>query len=188
VAGLAEASGADATAMALDLLCEGDGTRLFFFPLVNYGDGDCESIREMMQHPNTLLGLGDGGAHCGVICDASMPTTLLSHWGRDRSRGEQLEVEWLVRRQTFDNAEYFGLHDRGRLTVGAKADINVVDFDALGVRLPRIVKDLPAGGRRLIQEAKGYDATIVSGVVVSEHGELTGARPGQLIRGSKGAA
>ena len=188
VAGLAEASGADATAMALDLLCEGDGTRLFFFPLVNYGDGDCESIREMMQHPNTLLGLGDGGAHCGVICDASMPTTLLSHWGRDRSRGEQLEVEWLVRRQTFDNAEYFGLHDRGRLTVGAKADINVVDFDALGVRLPRIVKDLPAGGRRLIQEAKGYDATIVSGVVVSEHGELTGARPGQLIRGSTGAA
>ncbi len=185
VAGLAEKAGVDAKAMALDLLSKGDGTRLFFFPIVNYGDGDSESIREMMQHPNTLVGLGDGGAHCGVICDASMPTTLLTHWGRDRTRGDRLALEWLVKRQTSDNAAYFGLHDRGRLAVGTKADINVVDFDNIGVRLPRMVNDLPAGGRRLIQEAHGYDATIVSGTVVSEHGELTGARPGQLIRGAQ---
>ena len=114
-----------------------------------------------------------------------MPTTLLTHWGRDRTRGDRLALEWLVKRQTSDNAAYFGLHDRGRLAVGTKADINVVDFDNIGVRLPRMVNDLPAGGRRLIQEAHGYDATIVSGRVVSEHGELTGARPGQLIRGAQ---
>jgi N-acyl-D-amino-acid deacylase len=187
VAGMAEHAGVDAKALALDLLSEGNGERLFFFPIVNYGDGDCESIREMMEHPNTLVGLGDGGAHCGVICDASMPTTMLTHWGRDRTRGQQLELEWLVRRQTQDNADYFGLYDRGRLTVGARADINVVDFDAISVRLPRMVNDLPAGGRRLIQEADGYDATIVNGEVVLQHGELTGARPGKLIRGAQAA-
>ena len=186
VAGIAERDGQEPKALAYDLMTSGEGDQLFFFPLVNYGDGDCESIREMMQHPNTLLGLGDGGAHCGVICDASMPTTLLTHWGRDRIRGEKLPLEWLVRRQTWDNARYFGLTDRGRLAVGAKADINVIDFDSVGVKLPRIVNDLPAGGRRLIQEAQGYEATIVSGEQVIEHGDLTGARPGKLIRGARG--
>ena len=186
VAGLAHRQGISPSELAYDLLTEGDGERIFFFPLVNYGDGDCETIREMMQHPRTLVGLGDGGAHCGVICDASMPTTMLSHWGRDRSRGDRLPLEWLVRRQTADNADYFGLSDRGRLAVGARADINVIDFDNLRVELPRIVHDLPAGGRRLIQEAVGYDATIVAGELVSQAGELTGARPGKVIRGPQG--
>ena len=187
VAGIAERDGLDPKALAYDLLCEGDGTRLFFFPINNYGDGDLDSVGEMMRHPRTLLGLGDGGAHCGVICDASMPTTLLSHWGRDRTRGERLPLEWLVKRQTSDNAEYFGLADRGRIVPGAKADLNVIDFDRLGVRLPHIVHDLPAGGRRLTQEALGYEATVVAGEVVLEHDTLTGARPGRLVRGRGGA-
>lgn len=183
VAGIAEREGQDPKALAYDLLTEGNGERIFFFPLVNYGDGDCETVREMMQHPRTLVGLGDGGAHCGAICDASMPTTLLTHWGRDRSRGARLPLEWLVKRQTSDNATYFGLHDRGRIAVGAKADLNVINFDRIAVQLPRITHDLPAGGRRLVQEAVGYDATIVSGQVVVEHGVLSGTRPGQLTRG-----
>ncbi|MEM7407932.1 MAG: amidohydrolase family protein [Pseudomonadota bacterium] len=183
IAGLAQAQGVEPKELAYDMLTAGDGDTIFFFPLVNYGDGDCESIREMICHPNSLIGLGDGGAHCGVICDASMPTTLLTHWGRDRDRGDRLDLEWLVKRQTWDNAEYFGMFDRGRLQVGARADINVVDFDRMNVRLPYIVNDLPAGGRRLIQEADGYDATLVAGEVVSENGELTGARPGRLVRG-----
>ena len=184
VAGMAEQRDQDPRSLAFDMLTEGNGERIFFFPLVNYGDGDCETIREMMGHPNTLLGLGDGGAHCGVICDASMPTTLLTHWGRDRKRGDRFDLEWLVRRQTCDNARYFGMGDRGRIKVGAKADLNVVDFDRVNVRLPRIVNDLPAGGRRLIQEADGYEATYVAGKLVSRQGELTGARPGQLVRGA----
>jgi N-acyl-D-amino-acid deacylase len=185
VAGVAQRDGVDAKALAYDLLVSGEGNQIFFFPLTNYGDGDCETVLEMMRHPNTLFGLGDGGAHCGAICDASMPTTLLTHWGRDRSRGTKLPLEWLVKRQTADNADYFGLTDRGRIAIGAKADLNVIDFDKVAVRLPHIVHDLPAGGRRLTQEAVGYDATIVAGSVVTAHGELTGARPGRLIRGTK---
>jgi len=183
VAGLADASGEDARAMAYDMVSADDGGAIFFFPLVNYGDGDCETIRQMMVHPNTLVGLGDGGAHCGAICDASMPTTLLTHWGRDRTRGDKLPLEWLVKRQTSDNASYFGMHDRGHLALGKRADINVIDFDRIDVRLPRMVNDLPAGGRRLIQEADGYDATFVAGTLVQANGELTGARPGALVRG-----
>ncbi|MCB1739274.1 MAG: amidohydrolase family protein [Gammaproteobacteria bacterium] len=183
VAGIAARQGVEPAALAYDLLSEGDGSRICFFPLVNYGDGDNETLREMMQHPGTLLGLGDGGAHCGTICDASMPTTLLTHWGRDRTRGERLPLEWLVKRQTWDNARYFGLHDRGRVEVGARADLNVIDFDALQVALPCMVHDLPAGGRRLIQRARGYEATIVNGEVVLRCDELTGLRPGRLLRG-----
>lgn len=183
VAGLAERQGVSPMELAYDLLTDGDGEQIFFFPLVNYGDGNCDTISEMMRHPHTLVGLGDGGAHCGAICDASMPTTMITHWARDRSRGEQLPLEWLVRRQTLDNAQYFGLGDRGRLMVGGRADINVIDFDKLRVELPRIAHDLPAGGRRLVQGAVGYEATLVAGEVITEFGQLTGARPGKVIRG-----
>jgi len=185
VAGRAGAAGLDPKALAYDLLADGDGDAIFFFPLVNYGDGDCETIREMMQHPRTLVGLGDGGAHSGAICDASMPTTLLTHWGRDRSRGERLALEWLVKRQSADNARYFGLLDRGVIAPGARADVNVIDFDRLQVRLPRIAHDLPAGGRRLVQEAVGYEAVVVGGEVVLREDTLTGRRPGRLVRGPR---
>ena len=184
VAGIAAQQGRQPAEVAYDLLASGDGSQIFFFPLVNYGEGDLEVVREMMTHPQTLLGLGDGGAHCGVICDASMPTTLLSHWARDRQRGQKLPLEWLVKRQTSDNARYFGMHDRGALRIGLRADINVIDFDALDVGLPHIVHDLPAGGRRFIQRATGYTATLVAGETIVEHDELTGKKPGRLFRGA----
>ncbi len=139
----------------------------------------------MMQDPNTVLGLSDGGAHCGAICDASFPTTLLTHWGRDRSRGDRLPLEWLVKRQTHDTARQVGLLDRGVLKPGYKADVNVVDFDGLTLHAPRIVHDLPAGGKRLMQEAEGYVATVVSGQVTQRDGASTGALPGRLLRGAQ---
>ena len=133
--------------------------------------------------PRSALGLSDGGAHCGLICDASYPTFLLTHWARDRHRGPKFDLEYVVRKQTLDTATLFGLSDRGVIQVGKKADINVIDIDALTLELPKMVYDLPAGGRRLIQGAKGYDATVVSGAVTRRDSVDTGARPGRLIRG-----
>jgi N-acyl-D-aspartate/D-glutamate deacylase len=130
-----------------------------------------------------VSGLSDGGAHCGLICDASYPTFLLSHWARDRRRGPKLSLEYVVRKQTLDTATLFGLSDRGVIQVGKKADINVIDMAALNLELPKMTYDLPAGGRRLIQAARGYDATVVSGAVTRRQGVDTGARPGRLIRG-----
>jgi N-acyl-D-aspartate/D-glutamate deacylase len=137
----------------------------------------------MLTDPITALGLSDGGAHCGLICDASMPTYLLTHWVRDRSRGERLPIELAVKRQTSDTARFYGLRDRGVLAPGMKGDMNVIDLDGLRLHPPQMVFDLPAGGRRLIQRAEGYKHTIVSGEVTFEDGVPTGAMPGKLIRG-----
>ena len=129
-----------------------------------------------------MLGLGDGGAHCSVICDASNPTYVLNHWSRDRTRGEQLPLEWIVKQQTGGPAEFFGFSDRGVLAPGKRADINIIDFEALRPRRPEIVYDLPTGGRRFIQRADGYLATLLAGTVTFENGEHSGALPGRLVR------
>ena len=165
-----------------DYLTGGDGGRMLYFPVTNYVHGDLEVVREMITDPHTVLGLSDGGAHCGVICDASLSTTMLTHWVRDRSRGERLPLEFVVKRQTSETADFFGFHDRGRLAVGKKADVNIIDFAALRPHHPEMAYDLPAGGRRLIQQVDGYDMTLVSGIPVFERGIETGARPGKLVR------
>jgi N-acyl-D-aspartate/D-glutamate deacylase len=139
----------------------------------------------MMLPPSTVLGLSDGGAHCGLICDASMPTYLLTHWARDRVRGPRIPLEQAVRLQTANTAAVWGLGDRGTLEPGKRADLNVVDLDALRLRAPEMVHDLPAGGRRLVQRAEGYGATVVAGEVTFEDGERTGALPGRLVRGPR---
>jgi N-acyl-D-aspartate/D-glutamate deacylase len=165
-----------------DWMLAREGRAFLFAPLANYVDADFEALREMMLHPNTVLGLSDGGAHCGLICDASMPTFLLTHWVRDRRRGERIPLEQAVRLQTANTARVYGLADRGTLEVGKKADLNLIDLDALHLHAPRMVFDLPASGRRLVQRADGYRATVVSGIVTYENGEATGARPGRLVR------
>jgi N-acyl-D-amino-acid deacylase len=141
----------------------------------------------MMEHPKTVFGLSDGGAHCGLICDASMPTFLLTHWVRDRTRGERLPIESVVESQTRRTAELYGMNDRGVLAPGMKADLNVIDFDALLIHAPEMVYDLPAEGRRLIQKIDGYRYTVQSGEITYEDGVPTGALPGKLIRGPQPA-
>jgi N-acyl-D-amino-acid deacylase len=179
---MAAKAGCEPDAYAYDYLVGGDGGRTLFFPVTNYVSGDLEPTRKMMMDPGTLIGLSDGGAHYGVICDASMPTFLLTHWARDRTRGPQLPLEWLVKRQTADNADFFGFKDRGRLAVGMRADVNVIDHDVLRLHPPEIIRDLPAGGRRLVQRVDGYAMTLVAGQAVLEEGEHTGAMPGRLVR------
>ncbi|SDB46218.1 N-acyl-D-amino-acid deacylase family protein [Belnapia rosea] len=182
IAALAAGAGQSPEAYCYDYLTGGDGGRMLYFPVTNYVHGDLEVVREMIEDPNTVLGLSDGGAHCGVICDASLNTTMLTHWVRDRSRGPRLPLEFVIKRQTSETADFFGFHDRGRLAVGKKADVNVIDFAALRPHHPEMAFDLPAGGRRLIQHVDGYDMTICSGVPIFERGEETGARPGRLVR------
>ncbi|MBA2282309.1 MAG: amidohydrolase family protein [Actinomycetota bacterium] len=173
--------------VAYDLMMERDGRALLYFPILGYSHGDFEALREMLVTPGTVLGLGDGGAHCGLICDASLPTYMLSHWARDRSRGDRLDVEQAVRLQTRQTAELYGFLDRGLLQPGLLADVNVLDFDTLMIPAPEMVYDLPAGGRRLIQRARGYGATVKRGVVVAEDDQPTGERPGTLLRGPQPA-
>ena len=168
-----------------DYLTDGDGSRMLFFPVTNYVTGNHDPIRDMMTSEGTVVGLSDGGAHYGVICDASNTTFLLTHWARDRKRGPTLPVEFVVKRQTGDNADFFGMTDRGRLAPGLKADVNVIDHDRLRLHPPEIAFDLPAGGRRLVQRADGYDATLVSGTPIFEHGHATGALPGKLVRAGR---
>lgn len=165
-----------------DVMLEEEGRQLVYFPIYNYSRFDLEDLKAMMVHPNALFGLSDGGAHVGTVCDASFPSFLLAHWGRDRRRGERLPVEWLVRKQTRDNALHMGLDDRGMLKPGLRADINVIDFEALALERPHIVRDLPAGGKRLMQGARGFLATLVAGEPILRNDEPTGARPGRLIR------
>ena len=167
-----------------DLLLEDGGRQLLNAPVLNYSWGNLDATAEMLADPVTVFGLGDGGAHAGQTCDASTTTFLLSYWARDRSRG-RLPLEEAVRRLTSSTADLFGLGDRGRLVPGAKADLNVIDFDALALERPELVADLPSGARRLVQRSRGYLATVNAGEPIVEHGEPTGARPGALVRGAR---
>jgi len=186
VAAIAERQGRHPVDVLCDLMADGGGAGFVYFPIFNYDAGDLEAQRELLTHPNTIIGLADGGAHVGTICDGSFPTTLLAHWGRDRVRGPRLELPWLVKAQTADTADAYGLHDRGRLQVGLRADLNVIDFERLRLRTPEVVHDLPAGGRRMVQRAEGYVATIAAGEVTYRSGKPTGALPGRLVRSGGG--
>ena len=185
IAALAARAGVDPSEYLYDLLLQDEGRELLLRPLLGYTHFTQDPIREMILHPTSALGLGDGGAHCGVICDASIETYMLTHWVRDRSRGERLPLELVIRKMTSDTASLYGLEDRGVLAPGKKGDVNVIDLDGLTLHKPEMIYDLPGGARRLIQKADGYDATIVSGQVIMRNGEETGARPGALVRGAR---
>jgi N-acyl-D-amino-acid deacylase len=184
VAAIAAREGRRPDEVAYDYLT-GAENRFLFFPVVNYVHGDHEPIREMLTDPATLLGLSDGGAHCTSIVDAGVPSFMLSHWGRDRRRGPRLPLELLVKRQTSETADFFGMRDRGRLQPGLRADVNLIDFDRLRLHQPELVNDLPAGGRRFVQRVDGYEATLVAGTPTFERGEHTGAMPGHLVRAGR---
>ena len=173
--------GKDVLSVIYDALLEQDGEALLYFPLYNYTEVNLDIARQMLTHPLALPGLSDGGAHVGTVCDASFPTFLMTHWARDRQR-DRIELERVIKMQAHDTARYIGLTDRGALVPGQRADINVIDFDKLRLLHPEMLKDLPAGGQRLMQRADGYLATMVKGEVIAENGTLTGARPGRLVR------
>jgi len=177
-----------AAELAYDHMNTDGGTGIIYFPFMNYSAGSLEPLRELHQHPRTRMGLADGGAHCGTIVDGGMPTFMLSYWARDRSRGETLPLEYIVHRQTQQTAEFYDLHDRGVLRPGMRADVNVIDFDALGFERPRMEWDLPTGEPRYVQESRGYRYTICAGQVTVQDGEFTGALPGGLIRGPQAVA
>jgi N-acyl-D-amino-acid deacylase len=187
VAAIAAREGRTPEAVAYDLMLERDGRALLYFPFLNYSDGDFAAIHEMLLHPRAVIGLADGGAHCGVICDASTPTYLLTHWVRDRHRGPRLPIEHVVARQARDTARLYGFLDRGTLEPGMLADVNVIDLDRLALVAPEMIYDLPAHGRRLVQRARGYRTTVKRGTVTWENGEAVGALPGRLVRGPQPA-
>jgi N-acyl-D-aspartate/D-glutamate deacylase len=182
VAGLAAARNVEPVEVLYDLLLDDDGTRLLYIPLMNYARGDLDDVREMITNPYSMFGLSDAGAHCNSICDGSFPTTAITHWTRDRSRGDRLPLEQIVHHQTQRTARHVGWTDRGVVAPGYLADLNVIDYDRLTLRPPQLVSDLPAGGTRLMQTAEGYVATIKRGSVIAEDGTLTGERPGRLQR------
>ena len=170
--------------IAYEAMLEKEGRALIYHPLFNYQTGDLSLVEKMLKHPYTISGLGDAGAHCGAISDASFPTTLVQHWSRDRSRGGKLPLEQVIKMQTSETANLLGIKDRGVIEEGYKADINIIDYERLTLHEPEIINDLPAGGRRLVQKASGYDYTIVSGEIAFIKGEATGALNGRLIRNS----
>jgi len=182
LANIAARENRDPAELAYDLLLENDGKNFLFMPFANYAHYNLDACGEMIAHPDCVMGLGDGGAHVGIISDASYATYLLTHWGRDRAKAK-FDIGWLIKRQTADTARAVGLNDRGVLAPGMKADINIIDFDSLKVEAPIMAFDLPAGGKRLLQGAQGYDATIVCGEIVYQGGKPTGALPGKLVRG-----
>ena len=182
IAARAERLGVDPYEVLYDELLADEGRNLLMRPLLGYSDFDLEPVREMLLHPATVLGIGDGGAHVSVICDASTPTWMLTHWVRDRSRGPKLPIGTVVRKMTKDNAELYGFDDRGVIATGRRADLNVIDLDRLTLHAPEFRHDLPSGAPRLVQEAEGYVATIVAGTVTRRHDTDTGARPGGLVR------
>ncbi len=185
VGALARAQGRDPRDVALDCMLDRGGEGLLYAPILNYAGGCFDPLLEMLRHPDSIPGLGDGGAHVGMISDGSFPTHLLTHWTRDRSRGERLAIPWVVRAQSARTAQAVGLEDRGVLAPGYRADLNLIDYAGLRLCAPRVVADLPAGGRRLLQRAEGYTATVVAGEITYENGEPTGALPGKLVRGPK---
>jgi N-acyl-D-aspartate/D-glutamate deacylase len=186
VAARAERAGRRALDFAYDVLLRDEGRSFLYLPFLNYADGNLDAVGEMLAHPNTVVGLGDGGAHLGTICDASFPTTLLALWARDRDRG-RLDLPFAIRRQTSATARVVGLLDRGVLAPGYRADVNVIDFEHLTARRPEIRHDLPAGGKRLVQSAEGYVATLVAGEITYENGGACGPLPGRLVRGPQPA-
>jgi N-acyl-D-aspartate/D-glutamate deacylase len=184
VSAQARAQGVTPEAFAYDYLLGNGGRAMLYVALGNYQDGKLDAVLGMMNHRHTVVGLGDGGAHYGVICDASYPTFMLTYWTRDR-QGERLSLPEAVRALAFEPAQTLGLRDRGRIATGYKADLNVIDYDRLALHAPAIKFDLPAGGRRLDQGATGYAATIVSGQVIRRDDQPTGLLPGRLVRGSQ---
>jgi len=185
VSARAKRLGVTPEALAYDLMLEREGRNNLYVTLCNYEYGSLNSSLEMMRHPGAVLGLGDGGAHCGTICDGSYPTFMLTHWVRDRRRGERLSLPEVVKWLSHDTARAVGLGDRGLIAPGYKADLNIFDPARLQLHAPEVVRDLPNGGRRLVQRADGYAATIVSGTVVHRDGVPTGALPGRLVRGPR---
>ncbi len=186
VAYVAKARGVSPFEVAYDMMLEDDGRAMLFAPNSGYGHYSLDGCRELMENPLSVVGVSDGGAHMASICDSSFSTFLLTYWGRDRGN-DRLDLPWLIKRATHDTAELVGLNDRGVIAPGYKADINVIDFEHLKLERPYMVHDLPVGGKRLLQRAKGYVATIVSGVPVYRDGEATGALPGKLVRGAQPA-
>ncbi len=183
IAAMAEREGRTPDEVLYDFYLQGDGRNLVQFPFTNYFGYNLDDVHDMLTHSASVFGLGDGGAHCGVACDASGPTLMLTHWVRDRTRGPRIELPTAIKWMTSETADLYGLLDRGRIAVGYRGDLNVIDHDNLRVRLPETVFDLPAGGRRLMQKADGYVATIVAGQVTIRNDKATGAEPGRLIRG-----
>ena len=183
IAAMARRRRIDASELAYEMLLEDEGHALLFVPFANYCEHNLDAALAMMRDANSVIGLGDGGAHYGLICDASYPTTLLTHWARDRD-GERVSLPWAIKALASDTAELVGLHDRGRIGVGMKADLNLIDHGRMRLFSPRVEADLPGGGRRLVQDAEGYRATIVSGVVTRRDGRPTGALSGRLVRGA----
>ena len=185
IAGIAEQDDRDPMDVMYDLLVAGGGKELFYQPLAGYPGYSLNGQKRLMEHPQVMMGLSDGGAHCGVIADAGMPTFILTHWGRDRTRGDKMEVEAIVQSLTSDTAKTYGMFDRGLLQEGKVADINIIDFEHLRLFRPEAIFDLPTGGRRLVQRVEGYEATIKSGTIIFKNGDHTGALPGRLIRRRK---
>jgi N-acyl-D-aspartate/D-glutamate deacylase len=184
----ARRSGKRPEELAYDAMLSDEGRGMLYVPFLNYADGNLDATREMLCDPRSVPGLSDGGAHCGIICDASFPTYLLTHWTRDRKRGERLSIPFVVAAQSRKTALSVGLHDRGVIAPGYKADVNIIDYDNLHLHPPKVHYDLPVGGRRLLQQVDGYEATIVSGHITRRAGSATGARPGRLVRGAQGEA
>lgn len=183
IAEKAKALGVNPDELVYDALLADEGRAFLYFPMQNYAAGDLEVVRTMLENPNTLSALSDGGAHVGAICDVSMPTSMLTHWCRDRTRGPRLDLVQAIKGQTRDTARAVGLEDRGVLAPGYLADVNVIEFERLRLKAPHMVYDLPTGARRLMQEADGYVATIKTGQVIFRNGQPTGALPGRLVRG-----
>ncbi|HLG85612.1 MAG TPA: amidohydrolase family protein [Alphaproteobacteria bacterium] len=185
IAAIAARQSRDPREVVLDIMLEDGGESFIQYPFMGYFNGSLEPVRAMLANPNTIPGASDGGAHVATICDAGIPTFMLTHWVRDRTAGERFPLEYIVKKQTLDTARLYGFHDRGALKRGLRADINLIDFQGLGFDAPRMIRDLPAGGPRLMQKSRGYVATMVAGETTTANGQDTGARPGRLVRSGR---